>query len=152
MFCLNDGILSGGCIEYEQGFVGGTGQCSGDDAADFFDFFHEVDFGVQAACCVDDYDVYVACSGCLNGVECHRCCVCTRLVAHHVRPCAVGPDAELVNGCCPKCVSRGEEYFFSFAAEFVGHFANGGGFARAVDAYDEDDVGFGCDCDRWHGI
>ena len=152
LFCLYDGVLPGGCIEYEQGFVRGTGQCFGDDAANFFDFFHEVDFGVQAARCVDDYDVDVACAGCLDGVECHGGCVCARLVLHDVRSRAVGPDAELVNGRCPKCVSGGKEYFFAFAAEFVGHFANGGGFAHAVDTYDEDDVGFGCDCDRWRSI
>ena len=54
-------------------------------------------------------------------------------------PGAFAPDFELVNGRGAEGVGRGDEHFAAALLVIVGHFADAGGLAGAVDADDHDD-------------
>ena len=54
---------------------------------------------------------------------------------------AVGPDAQLFAGGGTEGVGGGQQHAGALVAEVAGEFANGGGFAGAVDAGDHDDRG-----------
>src|SRR5690554_6799529 len=45
-FGLGDGVLTGICIEYENGFVGCTRHCFGGNTSHFFEFVEQVYLGV----------------------------------------------------------------------------------------------------------
>ena len=68
LFGLAQGVLAVAGVDDEHGFVRRGGVEFGDDALDFFQFFHQVILGVQAAGGVDDEDVYAACGGGLQRV------------------------------------------------------------------------------------
>ena len=73
--CLGEGarlkqaVLAGCGVDGEQDALG-VDALTREDALHFLQLFHEVELGVQSACCVDDDDIDVAGAGGLQRVEC----------------------------------------------------------------------------------
>ncbi len=122
--------------------MGGAGDFTGEDVADFGEFAHEVLLGVEAACGVDDEDVGVAGEGSFAGVEGDGAGVGVLLVFDDLDAGALGPDGELLDGGGSEGIAGGEDDFFVLGGEVGGEFGDGGGFAGAVDAGDHDDGGW----------
>ena len=87
---------------------------------------------------IADDDVAVTGDPGLNGIEDHRRGIGALFVLDDVHPRALGPDVQLVDGSRPEGIRRAEDHLFALGLIHGSHFADGGGFARAVDADDKD--------------
>jgi len=145
-FSLADGVLAGRGVEDEEDFVRGTGDAFVDDLANFGKLTHEVLLRVQAAGGVDDEDIDVAGEGGIAGVEGDGGGVGAHLMFDDLDVDALGPDGELFDGGGAKGVASGDHDGLALAFEVLAELGDGGGFAGAVDAGDEDDGGTrGCE-------
>ena len=96
---------------------------------------------MQPACRVCDDDVGALGLGPVDGVEDHRARIRAVLGANdvHIRP--ISPDGQLLLGGGSEGIGRGQHHLVTGLAVLHGQFADGGGFARAVDAHDQDHKG-----------
>ena len=143
LFGLAQRVLAVAGVDDEHGFVRRGGVKFGDDALDFFQFFHQVVLGVQAAGGVDDEDVYAARGGGLQRVVGDGGGIGAGALGDDRDVVARAPGLQLFDGGGAEGVARGEHDFFAFLLEVACQFADGGGFACAVDAGHEDDERFG---------
>ena len=104
----------------------------------------------QAAGGVDQHHVLAARFASGHGVEAHGGGVAPVLaddvyrvsepLRAHFR--SRGPDVQLLTRGCAKGVGSGQQHSRTVAGQMAGEFANGRGFACAVDACDHDNCGF----------
>ena len=104
-------------------------------ALDLGELLHEVDFIVQATSGIDDHDIGALCFGRLQRIKSHTCRVGTHALLYDRNANAVGPNDELVYGSCSKGVGGTQNYLESGLFHLVSKFANGSGFAYAIDAH-----------------
>ena len=109
--------------------------------ADLGQLAHEVFLRVQAAGGVDDEHVDVAADGGVAGVEGDGGGVGAHLVLDDLHVDAAGPDGELLDGGGAEGVAGGDHHGFALVFQVLAELGDGGGFAGAVDAGDEDDRG-----------
>src|SRR5580704_10849855 len=139
---LFDGILAGGSVEHQQDFVWGIGHHLLDYPVDLAQFLHQIGFVVEAACRIDDDDIGVPGNAALDGVEGYGAGVGAHSLFDDRHPNPITPDAELVNGGGTEGIGCAKEDGITSLLEVIGEFANGGCFADAVDADDENDIWF----------
>ena len=137
---LLESILTGGSVQHQQHFVGSIGDNLLHHAFDLGQFGHQIDLVVQTAGRIDDHDVGSLRLGRGNGVESDRGGVGAHLLAHHGHARAFGPYGQLVDGGGAERIGRTENDFVAPAGVLRGQFANGRGFAYAVDTDDHHDV------------
>ena len=99
--------------------------------------------GVQAAGGVNDEDINAACGGRLERVVGDGGSVGAGALGDDRDVVACAPGLELFNGGGAEGIACGKHDFFAFLLEVTRQFADGGGFARAVDAGHEDDKRLG---------
>src|ERR1035441_420222 len=124
--------------------MGCVGDEAGGGAAHLVEFVHEAGLGVQAASGVD-VEVLDAASFC--GRDCvveYGGWVTSVFGLDHLNAGARGPDFKLFDCCGAKCVGGAQEHGVALRAAPGSQLAAGGGFAGAVDAYEERDLGRGC--------
>ncbi len=101
----------------------------------FVQFIHQVFPAVETSGRIDQKNIHAAGSGRLKGVIRNRSRICPFLVLNDGSPCPLRPDAQLLSGCCPKCVPGGQHNLFAFLAKTVRQFTNGGCFAYAIHSH-----------------
>ena len=137
---LRDGVLAGGGIEHQQHFVRRAVDALGDDVADFGQLAHQMVLRVQPAGGVDDQHIDPAALGGLAGVVRHGGGVGAHLVLDDFHAEPLGPDRELIDGGGAEGVAGADHHFLvHLIFQQPGELGDAGGFARAVDAGDEDD-------------
>ena len=109
----------------------------------FPQFFHQVLFGVQPPGGVGDQHVHVARTRRFDGIEQHGRRIRAGRMFNHVAAGALPPDFQLLDGGGAEGVSGDQQHVFALRLEFARQFADCRGFARAVDADDENHVGRG---------
>ena len=139
LFCLRDGVLTGGRVEDQEDLPVGVRQFAVDDLVDLAEFCHEVLLVMDPARGVADDDVCSAVDAGMDGVEDDRGGVSALIVFDHVDAGAVGPDLQLVDRRSSERVRSAQDDLASGGLEVVGHLADGRGLADAVDADDQDD-------------
>ena len=127
-------------IEHDDDFVRRLGHGFLQNAFDLFDFFHQVQLGGQASGGVGQYDVGFAGFSGLDGVVADGGGIAFGL-GDDGDTVAFAPFLELLAGGGAEGVACGEDDGFALLLEVFGEFADGGGFARAVDAGHHDDEG-----------
>ena len=91
---------------------------------------------------VDDDDIGLFGESGLEGIEGHGGGVGAHALLDDGDVDALGPEHELLDGGGAEGVGGTEDNAFASGFVSIGQFGDGGGLAHAVDAYDEDDVGF----------
>ena len=91
-FCLNDGVLSGGGVEYEQDFVGCVGDFSCDDVSNFCQLPHEVFLCMQSSSGVENEEIGISGESSLAGIKGDGGRVSSGLVFYDLNPDSFGPD------------------------------------------------------------
>ena len=134
------GILTGNCIENQQGFLRRRRQFPLNDPADFFKFFHQIGFGMQASCRIDDQNVHFSCFGRGNRIEDHRRRISAFRMADDFSTGAFGPKSQLLTRRRPKSIRCRHQDAFSLFAIIMRQFADRGSLAGAVDPDDENHV------------
>ncbi len=119
---------------------GRAGNYFGGGALHFFQLGHQVGFGVQAAGGVHDDDVGVASARGGERVENDGGGIGAGFLFDHFDAGAARPDFELLDGGGAESVGGAEHHGGAFFFQAIGEFADGGGFAGAVDADDEEDA------------
>ena len=127
-------------IEDDDDFVRRVGHGFLQYALHFFDFFHQVELGGQAAGGVGQHDVDFARFGRFDGIEADGGGIAFDL-GDDGYAVAFAPFLELFARCGAERVACREYHGFALRLEVFGQFADGGGFARAVDARHHDDEG-----------
>lgn len=140
-FCLGEAVGAGCGVHNEPFFVGEGGVVLGESASDFFDFAHEVLAGVESAGGIAEEEIYVAAAGGLVSVVAEGSGVGLVLAADELDADAVCPRGELLDGRGAEGIGGGEEDGVPVGLEAMGEFSDGGGFACAVDADEEDGAG-----------
>ena len=102
-------------------------------ALHFFDFFHQVQLRGQPPCGVGKHDVDLARLSGFHRVKTHRRAVAFGL-RNHGNAVAFAPFLQLLAGGGAEGVARRQNHRFALRLEIFGELADGGGFARAVDA------------------
>ena len=120
---------------------GASGITRDGGAAHLFQLRHQIGFGLQAAGGIDDDVIDFARFGGLERVEHHGAGIGAGVLADHLGVGALAPDFELLDGGGAEGVGGAEQNGVAFGLEMRGQFADGGGFARAVDADHHDDGG-----------
>ncbi len=133
-----EAVLAGGGVHHEEDVVRRAGNYFRGRAAHFFEFGHEIRFRVQTSGGVHDDGVGVARARGGKRVENDGRGIGARLLVNQFGVRALGPDGELLGGGGAKSVARGEDHFLSLLVQAIRQFADGGGFAGAVDADDEE--------------
>ena len=139
ILCLTDGVLPGGGIEDQERLVRRIGDDLFHHAADLGQFFHEIDFRLQAAGGIDDHHISAAGFGCRDSIKSHRRRISPFGMLHDVSAGALCPDGELLRSSRAEGVCCRQENFLSFLMETTGELADGGGLAHPVDAYHQND-------------
>ncbi len=109
----------------------------GGDAPDLFQFFHEIEFGVQPPGGIDDKDVGAAAFRRLIRVINDRAGVGAGQVGDNIHTDPLTLFFKLVDGCRPESVRRRQEDGLAFLFEFISKLGDGSGLAAAVDADDQ---------------
>src|SRR5574338_1358522 len=113
-------VLADGAVEHQQGLVWRAGKSLRDHPRNLLEFVHQPFTGVQPPRGVDDEHVGTARDGGVDGVERHRGGIRTRLRADELRPHALRPDAELVDGAGAEGVARGDHHPLPFLTKAPG--------------------------------
>ena len=77
----------------------------------------------------------------LVSVISHRARIGSGLVADYLDAGPAAEDFQLLLGCRPKGVGRPQKDFFALLLKVIGQLGDAGGFAHAVDAHHQDDIG-----------
>jgi len=138
---LSETVLAGSGVHHQEDVVGSARNhfCGG--AFHFFEFKHEIGFGVETAGGVDDYGIGAAGFCCSHGVEDYRGGVGAGFLFDEFDAVALGPDFELFDRGSAEGVRGAKDDAAAILAEAIGEFADAGGFAGTVYADDEDDAG-----------
>ena len=139
---LLDGVLTGGGVQHQQDVVRGAFHFFADGTLDFGQLVHQVDFGVEATGGVNDGHVAVVVDGVLHGFVSDRSGVGFHAFAKKVAPDALRPDFELVHRSGAEGIAGAHHDFFALLFVLPGQFADGGGFADAVDANNHQHIRF----------
>jgi len=91
-FCLSDGVLSGGGVEYEQDFVGCVGDFSCDDVSNFCQLPHEVFLGVEPSSGVENEEIGISGESGLAGIKGDGGRVAAGLVFYDLHSDSFSPD------------------------------------------------------------
>ncbi|CWP11813.1 Uncharacterised protein [Neisseria meningitidis] len=140
-----DGVLTDIGIKHDDDFVWRVGHGFLQHAFHFFDFFHQVKLRGQAAGGVGQHNVDAARFGGLDGIEAHGGGI-ARGLRNHGYVVAFAPSLKLLTRGGAESIAGGKQHRFALRLEIFGEFADGCGFARAVDASKHDDkrlFGFG---------
>src|SRR5580692_1031371 len=129
---LGQTVLSRGGVENEQDVVRRAGNNFGGGALHFFEFLHEIGFGVQAAGGVDDDGVGGTRFGCGHGVEDHGGGIGAGLLLDDFHTIALRPNFELFDGGGAEGVRGTEDDAASILAQTICELANTRGFAGAI--------------------
>ena len=108
-FCLAERVLAGICIQHQQYFMWRTGQGFANHAFNFFDLFHQVCLGGQAACGIRQYNIDFARLGCLHRVKNNGCSIAT-LLGNHCHIVARPPFHQLFASSGTESVARGQQH------------------------------------------
>src|SRR5271165_3113671 len=135
---LRQAVLPGGGVQHQQHLVRSAGNYLRGSAFHFFQFGHQVGFGMQAAGGVHDDDVSVAGLGGGYRVIDNRSRVRAKFLLDHLDAVARSPNLQLLDGRGAKGVGGAKDHAAAFLFQAIGELADAGGFARAVDADDED--------------
>src|SRR5262249_3152276 len=103
---LRHTVLADSGIEDEQDLMRSPVVLAGEHPFNFLALLHEIYFGVEAACSIDDHHIGTARFGGLDGVIDDGCWIGSRPMLDHIHTDAIGPFLELLDRCCPKCVCR----------------------------------------------
>ena len=133
-------VLAGVAVNHQQHLVRRSRIGFGDDAADFFQLFHQVQLRWQASGGIDQHHVFAPCFAGGDGVKTHGGRVAAFL-ADDFDQIAVGPHRELLARRSAEGVGSGQQHAGAFVGQVLGQLANRGGFARAIDAGHHDDGG-----------
>src|SRR5258706_650191 len=111
-----------------------VGLLTSDDATNLLQFLDQMHFGMQAAGGVDQQYVNATALGCLDAVKDHGGRIGAGAVLDHFDTDSLTPDIELFDRSGTKSVAGDEQRLFPGAVKLRGEFADGGGFADAIDA------------------
>ena len=134
---LVEAILACGRVENEQDIVRRAGNNFSGGALHFFQLGHEIRFCVKAAGGVDDYDVGGARAGGGKRVEDDGGRISAGFLSYHLDAGAARPNFKLLDGGGAKRVGGAEDNASAFFFQAIAKFADGGGFASAIYADDE---------------
>jgi hypothetical protein len=137
---LGHRVLPDGPIQNQQYFVRGTGVEAREHALHLLELIHEMRLGMEPAGGVGNQHIDVPRAGCLQGVEYDRGRLGAGLLRNDRHPIAFGPDRELFARGRAKGISRGQHDRASLGEQPMCQLADGGGFARTVDAHHQDHV------------
>ncbi len=135
---LIEGVLADSRVENEKHRVRRVRIDLLHDSYDFFKFGHEFDAILQPAGGVHQQHIRPAGARFCDGVERETRRIRSLRAGDHRRADARPPDLQLLDGGGPECVARREHNLSTLAGKSRRELADGGGFARPVDAHDED--------------
>src|SRR3984885_14712046 len=137
---LVEAVLSGGGVEDKQHVVRGAGDYLGGGALHLVELGHQVRLGVQAAGGVHDDDISAAGARGGERVENDGGGIGAGFLFDHFDAGAACPDFELFDGGGAESIGGAEHHGDALFFQAIGEFADGGGFAGAVDADNEQDA------------
>ena len=138
---LADGVLSGDGIQHQQHLQTGFGACLFDTAGNFGKLVHQTLFVVQTSRRVGNDHVIALGRGALDGIKDDRSGVCPLPCLHQRHLGAVCPQLQLLTGGCAEGIARRQHDPAPLIFVQGRQLGDGGGFAHAVYADDQNHGG-----------
>ena len=111
--------MAGRGIDHQQHLVRCLRDLLGDHAANLGKLLHEVGLRLQPARCVDDADISANFDRAGHGSVGHAGRIAAALPPHDLGAEPLGPHAQLLHGCCAKCVTGAQNHPFALLSEPV---------------------------------
>ena len=140
--------MTGSGVQHQQRFPGGVGALTVDDLAQLAQLVHQVLLIVQPAGGIHQHHIHAPRLGSLQRIKQHRTGIGALVLTHNVHTGALGPDLQLVGGGGAEGIAGAQQHLLALLAELMGHLADGGGLAHAVDADEQHHGGLGADVQR----
>lgn len=139
---LADGVLAGNGIQHQQHFQAGIRAGLFHAAADLCQFIHQALFVVQAACGIGNDHIIAAGRGGFDRIKNHGCGVSALARLDQRHPGTVGPGFQLFAGRCAEGIACRQHDPLAQILVQISQLGNGGGFAHAVHAHNQNNRRF----------
>ena len=136
---LDESVLAGSGVHYQQHFMGCLRVVLLQDLHDLLQLLHQVELGMQATGGIHDQDVGASCLRRLHGIVNDRSRIGAVLVAYHRNADSLAPGLDLLRGGGAEGIARGQHHSVLLSLQLIGKLGDTGSLANAVDAYDQVD-------------